>query len=88
MNWMKYFIEYAVCVFDFMILAAILIVIFGISHTVGSFCFVLILIYGTYDVWKKTGSFDHWKKEKRQQFYKNFEALCKGEKLTNTNNKE
>lgn len=78
MKWLKYFIQFTVCVSDFILIAAILTVVFGISHSLASFIFFAILICGAGKVWKSTGGLSHWKKETRQRFYKNWDSICDG----------
>ncbi len=80
MNWLKYFLTFVVCISDFMILAAMATIIFNVSCSPAGFLVVLILFYGVYKAYKQTGGLSHWKKETRQQFYKNFDQLQNGEK--------
>ena len=76
MNWLKYFITFIVCISDFMVLTAIATIIFGMSHSIDSIIFFLILFIGISNVWKQTGGLSHWKKETSQQFYKNWDLIC------------
>jgi len=78
MKWLKYFLQFVVCASDFILIAAILTAVFGISHSLGTIIFFTILIAGTCKVWKETGGLSHWKKETRQQFYKNWDDVCDG----------
>ncbi len=78
MKWLKYLIQFMVCASDFLLLGATVILFFGISYSLISFIFVLILYNGLYKTWKKTGGLSHWKKETRQQFYKNWDSICEG----------
>lgn len=74
-RWLKYFIQVAVFLTDFLLIAACAVFVFGINHNPGSAVFAIILIYCTYKTWRSAGGAGHWKKETRQQFYENWDSL-------------
>ncbi len=78
MSWklLKYVIQSIVFLSDILLFVAVISLFISVKLSPIGFIFSVALSYFAWQAWQCSGGFSHWKKETRQNFYKNWDKMA------------